>query len=473
MLGSSRVGTRARAVLVAGALMLPAAGSGCGGHSAGEEAGPKPEPAPVPVTVVPLERKEVDRVVSIEGTLRAWESVTVSAKKGGRVLRVFHDIGDRVKPGEPLVELDPVDADLAVQQAETRYLAELVKLGLTQAQASAFLKEFGLGEELYSNPRVLAHIRDLPAIRRTDLVLAKARQDYTRQQQLSSRGVGTPQDLQDADNAMRTAEAALEDAILISRQVVAGAMASKVALDVARQDRSELTVTAPEPSLPTNGDGKIAPESSDIVYAISKRMVAEGQLLKDGEAVYELVIDHPIRLWASLPERYSPALAVGQAARVAAMSRPGERFEGEVTRINPSIDPMSRTFQVEAAIPNPDGKLRPGGFAKGEVVTETASEAVVVPIESVQRFAGVTKIFIVEAGRAHAIEVETGRQLGRMIEVVGDDLPTGDALVVTTGQTKLAEETPVVIRRPGEEDAEVHPTETAVIDEEPTATNRP
>ena len=425
--------------------------TGCGGHAAVDESSENAGSTAVPVTVAPLERREVDRVVPIEGTLRAWEDVTVSAKKGGRVRRVLHDMGDRVKPGEPLLEIDPVDADLAVQRAETNYLAELVKLGLTQEQAASFLDEFGIGEQLYSNPRVLEHIRGLPAIRQADLAATKAKRDYARQQQLSSRGVGTNQDLQDAENMLRTADAAVDEAILAARQVVAGAMASKVALDIARQDRAEMIVKAPMPRPAEPADGAHAPNQSEVAYAISERMASEGQLLKDGEAVFNLVVPDPIRLWSSVPERYSPRIAVGQPARVAAMARPGESFEGEVTRINPSIDPASRTFQVEATIPNPEGALRPGGFAKGEIVSERSAEAVVVPIEAVQRFAGVTKIFVVEGGQAHAVEVETGRQLGRQIEVQGNNLPTGAALVVTTGQSKLAEGTPVVVRRPGED----------------------
>src|SRR4029077_785288 len=76
----------------------------------------------VPVTVANLEHRSVERTVEVIGTLRGWEQVTVGTKRTGRGVKVHHDIGDRVKPGEPLVELDPVDARLGVQQAESRYL---------------------------------------------------------------------------------------------------------------------------------------------------------------------------------------------------------------------------------------------------------------------------------------------------------------------------------------------------------------
>ncbi len=101
-----------------------------------------------PSRSAPLEHRSVERTVEVVGTLRGWEQVTLGTKRTGRVLKVHHDIGDRVQPGEPLVDLDPVDARLGVQQAESKYLGELVKLGITKQQAEDFVKKYGISEEL-------------------------------------------------------------------------------------------------------------------------------------------------------------------------------------------------------------------------------------------------------------------------------------------------------------------------------------
>ena len=66
------------------------------------------------MTVAPLEHRTVERTVDVVGTPQGWEQVTVGTKRTGRVVKVLHDMGDRVKPGEPLVELEPVDAELAI-----------------------------------------------------------------------------------------------------------------------------------------------------------------------------------------------------------------------------------------------------------------------------------------------------------------------------------------------------------------------
>ncbi len=421
---------------------IPLCAPGCG------PAEPKAEakshaPVVVPVTVVPLERRNVERSVPIEGSLRAWEQVTVGAKKSGRVIQVRHDIGDRVKPGELLVVLDPTDATLALQQAEAKYLAELSKLNIGREEAESFVKKHGLTETLYRGQEATKLIDDLPAIAQARVNVSKARIEYNRQKQLYERSVGTLQDLQNADNDLKSNEAALDNAILTARTAVANALVARVALDVAEEDLNDMKIVAPRPSTP---EGKSSPD--DVTYAITRRDVSEGQLLKDGEAVLEMVVEDPIRLWVNVPERYRPRIELGQNVRIAALSRPGDTFEGRLARINPSVDPISRTVQVEAVFPNSDGKLRPGGFAKGVIVTRTDEEALVVPIESVYQYAGVTKVFLVEDKRAHGLSVQLGRQLeDGYVEILGDNLPTrGD--VVTTGLTKLAEGTPVLVRDP-------------------------
>ena len=133
--------------LVGGALLLAAA-TGCGDQTADLAAEGPISAKVVPVTVAPLEHRAVERTVEVIGTLRGWEQVTLGSKRSGRVTRVYHDIGDRVPPGEPLVELDPVDARLEVQQAESKYLGELIKLGITERQAEDFVRKYGFSEQL-------------------------------------------------------------------------------------------------------------------------------------------------------------------------------------------------------------------------------------------------------------------------------------------------------------------------------------
>jgi RND family efflux transporter MFP subunit len=196
-------------------------------------------------------------------------------------------------------------------------------------------------------------------------------------------------------------------------------------------------------------------------------MVSEGQMVKEGEAVAELIIDDPVRLWVNIPERFSDQVKLGQTVRVTIPSHPETAFEGKVSRINPSVETANRTFQVEAILPNTQKLLRPGGFAKASIIVQRNAKATVVPIESIGQFAGVTKLFLVRDGKAHAItDVSTGVEGRGWIEVISKQMPQ-EGQVVTTGQTQLAEGTPVAIRTPVPS-AEPKREATAAAAENPT-----
>ena len=102
-----------RAFVLGTGLLVPL--GGCGGRGTEGPLQANTAPKAVTVTVAPLEHRAVDRTVEVVGTLKGWEDVTVGSKQTGRVARVFHDMGDRVQPGELLAELDSTGADAGGQ----------------------------------------------------------------------------------------------------------------------------------------------------------------------------------------------------------------------------------------------------------------------------------------------------------------------------------------------------------------------
>ncbi len=397
--------------------------AGCGvGAGKSSESVLKTSAAPevVKVRTAPVEEREVVRTVDAVGTLKGWEDVTLGAKRDGRVVKVLHDMGDRVAPGELLVQLETEDADLEILQAQRQFQAELAKLGLNEL------------------PRGEFDVTSIPAVVQARVAIDKAQQNLGRERSLIQRNAGTMQDFQNAENDERSAEAALANAILTAQSTLAGAQALKVAIDVARHKRDEMEVHVPVPPAPPEGiTGKVE-------YAIARKQVSDGQMLKQGDPMVKLVIQNPLRLWLNVPERYSREVEVDQSVALSVASHPGTTFEGKVARINPTVDDTSRTFQVEAVIPNSRGLLRPGGFAKASIVVNRKDHAVTVPIEAISTFAGVTKLFVVEDGKTRAIPVEIGLQGDGWVEVIGQ-VPAS-AQVVVEGQSRLAEGTAVVQR---------------------------
>ena len=110
-----------------------------------------------------------------------------------------------------------------------------------------------------------------------------------------------------------------DDAVQAARTVIANAVAAKVALDQAEQTLEGHDHPRPVP--------KLLPPSltrtSTLSYGVTKRQVSEGQMIKEGEAVAELVIEDPIRLWSQVPEQYSEDVRVGQRVRLSTRAHPG------------------------------------------------------------------------------------------------------------------------------------------------------
>ena len=289
----------------------------------------------IPVTVAPLERRTVERTIDAVGSLRGWEQVTIGSKRTGRVSKVLHDMGDHVRPGEPLIELESVDAKLAYDQAQSRYLGELVKLGITEQQAQQFIERYGISEELIRGKQAEQAIDRVPSVIQVRVTKDKALHNLNRQRALSNKGASTVQELEDCENEYRSACAAYENARATARNVIASAVASRVARNQAIQTLADMTIRVPKPELMPQGSS----QAEAAVYAVTKRSVSEGQMVKEGEAVCELIIENPLRLWTSVPECYSERVHAGQPVRIAVASQPGATFHGQVVRINPSVDP--------------------------------------------------------------------------------------------------------------------------------------
>ncbi len=439
---------RRRCFLILAACLPAIAAASLSGCSPAEAQSSSKAPAAVrevPVTVAPLERRTVERTIDVVGTLRGWEQVTIGSKRTGRVSKVLHDMGDHVRPGEPLVELEAVDAKFAYDQAQSKYLGELVKLGITEQQAQRFIEQYGISEELIRGKQAEEAIDRVPAVIQVLVSKEKALHNLNRQRALSKKGASTVQELEDYENEYRSASAAYENARATARNVIASAVANRVARNQAIQTLADMIIRVPKPELMPPGSS----QADAVVYAVTKRSVSEGQMVREGEAVCELIIENPLRLWTSAPERYAEQVRVGQPVRITVSSQPDLLFLGKVVRINPSVDAVSRTFQVETQVPNDRRLLRAGGFAKATIITDSAAQAAVAPTESIIRFAGVTKLFFVENGKARSVnDIVTGSEGPGWVEVTSKSLPTS-AMVVITGQTQLADGTPVVIRTPG------------------------
>ncbi len=393
------------------ALALPVLMIGCGGDSAsaarGADRADKGEKgADGPVREVRLARAEegrLARTVAVSGTLAADEQAQLGFKVAGRLERMLVDIGSPVRRGQVVARLAPIDFELKTRQAETALQQARTQLGLPADGASDAV-----------DPAQTAGVKQAAAILK-QTQLARDRLAKLFEEQLIPRS-----DLDTAEANFGVAEGRYQEAVETARtrQALLSQRQSP-SLEIARQQLADSSLTAPF-------DG-----------AIRERLVSPGDYLAAGTPVAVLVRMHPLRLRLAVPEREAAGIRTGQEVQLTVEGVAG-KHTGRVARISPSISEDNRTLMVEAEVPNADRGLRPGAFARAEIVVLAGDTAVLVPASSVVTFAGIEKVVGVQDGKAVERKVRTGRHSGDRVEIV-DGVKAGDPVIVQPGNIVTGE----------------------------------
>ncbi|MGQ9574655.1 MAG: efflux RND transporter periplasmic adaptor subunit [Thermoguttaceae bacterium] len=430
------------------------------------------ELAPVSVAVTPVKIRPIQRTVQTVGSFHGFEQMTVTAEVAGRVTKIHCDVGDTVRPGDLLLEINPVDYELAVQEARTAFEAELAKLVTNPKDRQALAEELARLVRDEKTRRALAEkltrlgaaalvekvfdIQNLPMIRRAREQEENARRRWERAQEIrarSERGI-TDEEFEQRRTDYEVAQATRLQTVMEVEATLAMASYRLAMLAVAEKKLQDTKVLVPRS--PMAEKAGIQP----VEYSVARRRVSEGEMVKDSpsasSAVFDLVLDRLLKYVGTVPERYVGEVKVGQKVQIRVDAYPEEVFTGRITRISPTVDRLNRTFQIEAEVSNPDRKLKPGGFARGDIQTRVDPRAKTVPIDSVVTFAGSTKVFVVRDERegkvVRAVPVALGTS-GRdpdgqvWTEVIGQ-LQPGDLVVTTAGREQLVEGAPARIREP-------------------------
>jgi len=288
-----------------------------------ETAGPAVEPrAPAAVALAPV--KGVDEPVIIEatGSFQADESSDVAPESSGRVTETPVDVGQHVAKGAVLIRIQAVDANLRLQ--ESRATVERAEANLKLAESQNTLAQ--------------------TTARRNEALL---------------KGGLIPQTT--ADEARTQAETSA-NSVLVARATVAQ---SRAQLALAEKAVNDVVVIAP------------------FAGYVSARRVAAGEFVQPSTAVVTLLRIDPLRLQLTIPSVQAGDIAAGQAVIARVDAFPGKTFEGKISAVNPQIAAESRSFVVEARVPNPGGQLKPGMFAVASVNQGRTERAMLVPKRAV------------------------------------------------------------------------------------------
>jgi len=154
-------------------------------------------------------------------------------------------------------------------------------------------------------------------------------------------------------------------------------------------------------------------------------------------AIVTLLETNPLKAMVNIPESYLPQVKAGMKVNLTCDVFPNQQFSAQVARVYPTIDPATRSVQLELRVPNNNDKLLQGMFCRA-VINFGNVMALVVPYQSVIKKAGSDEryVFLEKNGKAQQVIVTLGQRFDDRTEIVSDKIAEGDNLIVT-GQNRL------------------------------------
>jgi membrane fusion protein (multidrug efflux system) len=170
---------------------------------------------------------------------------------------------------------------------------------------------------------------------------------------------------------------------------------------------------------------------------IGLRQISVGDYVKEGQDIVNLEAIDPLKVDFRVPELALSQVKDGQNLQISLDALPDKVYEGRVVAINPLIDAAGRSIVIRAQVPNKDGRLRPGMFARVRLFTSGLKETMVVPEEALFPVGDDKYVYKVVDGKATRQKVEIGARREGRVEVVNGLTPAD--MVVTAGALKLRE----------------------------------
>jgi len=347
----------------------------------------------------------MEQMVTVTGTLAAYDQATVSAKVPGRMKSISVDLGSVVRQGQILAQIEQQDYELRLQRAEA---------ALAQARARVGLPPEGKDDRIDAEKT--------GTVRQAQALLDDAKLKFERAQNLFQRGVLAKAQLDGAEAEYKVSLSRYQDAVEEIRNRQALVVQRRSELEIARQQLVDSSIYAPF-------DGIVQEKRASI-----------GEYLAAGAPLVNVVRMDPLRLRAEVPERESRNVRVGQQVRVSLEGDPNV-YTGKIARISPTITAQNRVLIVEAEVHN-NGQLRPGSYARAEIVSANSTSVLGVPANAIVSFAGIDKVILVQDNKAVEKPITIGRRTTDWAEVL-TGLKTGDTVVINPGNLQSGQ--PLVI----------------------------
>ena len=339
------------------------------------------------VEVIEVARASGKSILQLPGSIQAITEAPILARADGYILHRMVDIGDHVQAGQPVAEIEAPEMEEQVRQSKANL--QLARAAMDQAQAN-----YQQGKSDTELARVTAQ----------------------RWSNLAAKGVVSRQENDQYQSQYQSRMAALESlekAVGVQHSNVAAAEANLARIE---RMQSYLVVKAPF-------DGVITLRNVDV-----------GALVNSGSTLlFRIAQTSTLRTYLNVPQEQASSVRAGQPARLSVSNLPGRQFTGAVARTANSLDPTSRTLLVEVHVPNREGALLPGMYARVELVSPRTDAPLLIPSDAlIARGEGMEVAVVREDHRVHVQKIEVGRDYGDRLEVAAG-LRDGDMVIANPG----------------------------------------
>ncbi len=372
----------------------------------------------VPVQISPVVRKNLTYSLFATGDITPLIQVDLFPKVSGYLERIDVNLGDSVNQGQVIAQIDRTEFFQKVKEAEAKV-----------AQAKAYLAEVEAG----SRPEELRQAEE--AVRQAQSRFDNAKLQRERVDALFKRQVISKKEADIAEMEYTVAEAQLA-ASQQNLKLVREGVRQEVK-EGSRAKLKEMEALLAQEQIRLQNTNIVAPFQGEII----RKYLDGGALVSPSTPIVSLVHTMTLKIVANVLERDIPLLKPGMKATIRTEAYPEKVFEGKVARINIGLDLSTRTLQAEIEIPNSNRLLKPGMFARIEVVLLEKPEVLAIPREAVMEEQGKRFVYLVEGNRAARRPIVTGIEQDRFLEIK-EGLNEGDQVVVR-GQEAIRENTTI------------------------------
>lgn len=396
----------------------------------------------IPVQVAKVTKGSINDSTGIIGSFAPKETAQVSPKISGKIQSINLTVGQKVNKGDTLFTIDQKDLRDSIKQSQESYQVALANLKQAESGAAQSVQQAESSVDQAKSALVQQDNTITQA--QTSLVDAQssvrdAQNTLNRNQQLFSAGALSQSELEQSQIAHRRALTAVENAQITLHNAQTSKESAQTtynnalkSLRLAQQktgiDVARASVNQAKSSLDTARSQLVdAVVKAPISGTISVVTGTQGQMVSAQSAVATIANTNPIIAKVNVSESELLKLQVGSSVTVGVDSL-DKRIEARVSAVNPVMDNDLKAYPVEISVPNGSGELKSGMVVTVYMKSE-APKNILVSQDAITEQAGKKYAYVVEGTVAKRVEVQTGQESAKQIEVT-KGLAEGQNVVV-------------------------------------------